>query len=78
MANVTMHKGYALGELRINKPGMTFLMTPVTFIASVLLAWQERLNERAALREIDSHLLRDMGISAEEAQKEAAKPFWSI
>ena len=38
----------------------------------------DRPLQRIALREIadDPHLLRDIGLSREEALREAAKPFW--
>lgn len=38
----------------------------------------DRPFQRIALREIadDPHLLRDLGLTREEALREAAKPFW--
>ena len=38
----------------------------------------DRPFQRMALREIadDPHLLRDLGLTREEALREAAKPFW--
>ena len=41
-------------------------------------SWLDRPFQRIALREIadDPHLLRDIGLSREEALREAAKPFW--
>lgn len=40
--------------------------------------WLDRRYQRTALREIadDPHLLKDLGLSREEALREAAKPFW--
>jgi len=42
--------------------------------------WIARSRQRAALREIaegnDLHLLRDIGVSQQEAFREADKPFW--
>ncbi|MVT68925.1 hypothetical protein GPL21_27940 [Bradyrhizobium pachyrhizi] len=40
--------------------------------------WLDRPFQRMALREIadDPHLLRDLGLTREEALREAAKPFW--
>jgi len=40
--------------------------------------WLGRQDQRAALRGIadDPHLLRDLGLTREEALREAAKPFW--
>ena len=42
--------------------------------------WIARSRQRQALREIaernDFHLLKDIGVSQEEALREADKPFW--
>jgi uncharacterized protein YjiS (DUF1127 family) len=42
--------------------------------------WHARSRQRRALREIaernDLHLLKDIGVSREEALREAEKPFW--
>jgi uncharacterized protein YjiS (DUF1127 family) len=42
--------------------------------------WIARSRQRRALREIaeanDFHLLKDIGVSQEEAFREAEKPFW--
>jgi len=41
-------------------------------------SWLDRRHQRMALREIadDPHFLKDLGLSREEALREAAKPFW--
>ncbi|MFQ5994460.1 MAG: DUF1127 domain-containing protein [Acidiferrobacterales bacterium] len=41
-----------------------------------LLKWQERARQRHALRELDDHLLKDVGISRADVEREAGKPFW--
>ena len=38
--------------------------------------WIERSRNRRALTRLDDHLLRDIGISREAAEREAARPFW--
>ena len=42
------------------------------------LRWLDRLLQRIALRKIsdDPHLLSDLGLTRDEALREAAKPFW--
>ncbi len=44
--------------------------------AELLLAWQARASQRAALAKLESHLLRDIGISRAAALREAGRPFW--
>ena len=48
---------------------------PVTLFET-LLVWQERADERAHLASLDDRLLRDMGLSRADAEREAAIPFW--
>ncbi len=43
-----------------------------------LLTWQRRAQERDRLATLDQRLLSDMGISAAEAAREAAIPFWRL
>ena len=38
--------------------------------------WKERSLQRQALRTLDEHLLKDIGIERFAALEEAAKPFW--
>ena len=39
-------------------------------------AWQELARQRRSLRELDDHLLRDIGLTREQITIEGAKPFW--
>ena len=41
-------------------------------------SWFDRQDERIALHEIadDQHLLNDLGLTRDEALREATKPFW--
>ena len=53
--------------------------SPVASWVDTLRAWSARDRERRALRELTElgdHFLNDVGISREEALREAAKPFW--
>lgn len=36
----------------------------------------ERSRQRQTLRDLDDHLLRDIGVTREQAEREAHKPFW--
>ncbi len=47
-------------------------------LVRLLLAWQERADERLRLREMDDHMLKDIGVSRAEALRESAKPFWRL
>ena len=43
---------------------------------AALRRMHERWRQRQDLRELDDHLLGDIGITREQARREARKPFW--
>ena len=38
--------------------------------------WSERHRQRRALLELSDHVLKDIGISRGEAEREGRRPFW--
>lgn len=52
------------------RPGVVArLIQIVTTVAS-------RRRDRQRLGQLDAHLLRDIGLEAQDARRESAKPFW--
>jgi uncharacterized protein YjiS (DUF1127 family) len=45
-------------------------------LLALLRTWYLRTRQRQALVELDEHLLRDCGLTREQARREADKPFW--
>lgn len=45
-------------------------------LAAQVLAWEERRATRRALARLDTHMLRDIGLSPDTARTECAKRFW--
>lgn len=41
-----------------------------------VIVWRLRSRQRALLATLDDRMLRDLGVSRAEAQREADKPFW--
>lgn len=39
-------------------------------------SWYDRWLQQQNLAELDDHILRDIGISPREVERECAKPFW--
>ena len=53
--------------------------SPLALLFRVIGIWMERGRRRRRLRELaelNNYLLLDIGITQEEAMREAAKPFW--
>ncbi len=46
-------------------------------IADVLYEWQRRASERHHLRQLDDHMIKDLGLSRADVEGEAGKPFWT-
>lgn len=44
--------------------------------AARLRLWYRRARQRRQLLQLDERLLRDIGVTVDEARHEAAKPFW--
>lgn len=71
--------GTTTGFLREARPSKGILRSlvrlPMT-IFNLLLVWQERATQRVHLSSLPDELLKDMGLSPEDARREASKPFW--
>ena len=52
-------------------PKVLVLRSMMPSIGSSLLRWQERATEAWRLRNLDEHLLRDIGISRRQADEES-------
>jgi uncharacterized protein YjiS (DUF1127 family) len=42
----------------------------------LVLGWREVARQRRALLELDERLLKDIGITRADAEREAGRPFW--
>lgn len=45
-------------------------------VAQTVFAWETRRHTRTALKRLDTHMLRDIGLDPAQAAGEAHKPFW--
>lgn len=52
------------------------LATVFLYAAVVVTQWAKLYRSRQHLRDLDAHLLKDIGISPEDADREARRPFW--
>ncbi|WP_081625850.1 DUF1127 domain-containing protein [Yoonia vestfoldensis] len=49
----------------------------LSIVARIRHAWG-LARQRRTLRRLDAHMLRDIGITPEAAQQEAARPIWDV
>jgi uncharacterized protein YjiS (DUF1127 family) len=54
----------------------TAVRTGIAGALRMISLWIGRSNQRNALADLDDHLLCDIGVSSEDAGREASKPFW--
>jgi uncharacterized protein YjiS (DUF1127 family) len=45
-------------------------------LPQTVVAWGQRRRSRIDLRNLDPHMLRDIGLNWADARAEAEKPFW--
>lgn len=64
--------GYTLGQASRRQP-----VTEGQNGLALLQLWYARVCQRYALRQLDDHLLADIGLTRAEADAEARKPFWA-
>jgi uncharacterized protein YjiS (DUF1127 family) len=65
----TIPAGDDFGETRARVP------SPFAWVKA-LARWQERWRQRQCLRDLDDHMLRDIGLTRCQALEEAHRPFW--
>ncbi len=46
--------------------------------ANVVVSWETRRRTRLHLKDLDDHLLRDIGLTRAEARTEASRLFWQL
>ncbi|MQY41359.1 DUF1127 domain-containing protein [Epibacterium sp. SM1969] len=45
-------------------------------VAVLMTKWSQRRRTRQHLAELDDHMLKDIGISRDDARRESTLPFW--
>lgn len=69
----------ATSDLSHGRPGFLVKLGHVSArVFAQLYAWQTRVDQRAHLAGLDDRLLRDMGMTRDDARTEAGKPFWQV
>ncbi len=73
----TISLGLAVREAAGRSFGILRSVGAVLGAAAVtVLDWQRRARERRMLLGLDARMLRDVGLTPADAEREARKPFW--
>ncbi|WP_299725530.1 DUF1127 domain-containing protein [uncultured Tateyamaria sp.] len=70
-ASPAQHLAYLSAQTRIPAASVIALRVAVT-----MSKWATRRRERLALKLLDDHLLRDVGLTPDEAYRESRRVFW--
>jgi len=62
-------------QIAIARPAAVRVPSPLAWVQT-LKRQHDRWQQRRALLDLDDRLLADIGITREEAEREASKPFW--
>lgn len=74
MAQISPTQSRQLGYLAARPmPPMAHMALTVVVM---MVKWEERRRTRKALLQLDDHRLDDIGLTRDEAQAEARRPFW--
>lgn len=77
-----MSRDYINNNVRGVTPGS--LLTPATALwllaraVSLFLRWSERIDGRHRLGQLDERMLRDIGLSRGDVERERRKYFWEV
>lgn len=71
-----MDKTGTISKLSLFLAGYYRLLRAVVQTGITVRMWRHRVLYRHHLRELDDHLLSDLGLTRAEAEREAARPFW--
>lgn len=52
------------------------IQVDVAELVTVLGAWSERAYQRRVLSTLDARMLKDLGLTRADVERETAKPFW--
>ena len=65
-------------RFRAHNPVSGSITRLIETIGHAVSAWQRRAHDRAVLASLDDRMLRDIGYSRADVDRECAKPFWKV
>lgn len=65
-------------RFRAHNPVSESVTRIIETVGQAVLTWQQRAHDRAVLASLDDRMLRDIGCSRADVDRECAKPFWKV
>ena len=75
-ALLTWRRMMTLDFISRSAGGTTLLFASIRRVLGVLSEWQKRAVGRSTLASLDDYLLRDVGLTRADVERELRKPFW--
>ena len=66
------------GPFRAHNPVSESITRLIGKVGQAVSSWQRRAHDRAVLASLDDRMLRDIGYSKADVDRECAKPFWKV
>lgn len=76
MFRIALHDEMALPVAAVQPAWRKVLVPSLVRALATVRQWPQRLRQRQALACLDERLLRDVGLTVDQAREEASKPFW--
>ena len=67
----------AIRTARLDQPALPMLLSRLAALVRRLALNASRWRQRRDLADLDDHLLRDIGVTREQARRESSRPFWT-
>ena len=65
-----------VARIALPTPSQTAARNALRGLLHTVCAWRARARQRYALSMLDDHLLRDIGLTRADVDRETMKPFW--
>ncbi len=64
------------GHIALPTPTQIAARNALRGLLDTVSAWRARARQRHALSMLDDHMLRDIGLTRVDVEREGSKPFW--
>ena len=74
--NLDVGHGAPLATPRVASTGVATLLSAIRRMPQMVWVWIMRVESRRAMSMLSDHILRDIGLTRADIERELLKPFW--